>query len=175
MAYWPSSASTGTKKPFQPLLRLEFYLLLFCLGETHRDSVLLLSLLSPAALLSTSNIFPDKSTAKRSKALNISAPVKKNPLSFEFMWLGDVSPHLRAVWFLIFLFVRHICTVAHNAHAEFNDPHESLKIFGSLRSLLPPSDLLQAGLRSSLTPILLPRLSSQHANLAVCTFSWALI
>lgn len=37
MAYWPSSASTGTKKPFLPLLRLGSYLLLFGLGEAHRD------------------------------------------------------------------------------------------------------------------------------------------
>lgn len=55
----------------------------------------------------------------------------------------------------------HFCTIAHNARVGFNNPDESLKLFVSLQSLLPPSGLLQAGLHSPATPILLPRLSSQ--------------
>lgn len=65
-----------------------------------------------------------------------------------------------SVWFIIFLFVMHFCTIAHNAMV-FNNPDESLKLFVSLPSFLPPSGLLQAGLHSPATPILLPRLSSQ--------------
>lgn len=37
MAYWPSSVSMGTEKPFLPLLRLESYLLLFYFGKAHAD------------------------------------------------------------------------------------------------------------------------------------------
>lgn len=37
MAYWPSSVSMGTEKPFLPLLRLESYLLLFYFGIAHAD------------------------------------------------------------------------------------------------------------------------------------------
>lgn len=34
MAYWPSSVSRGTGKPFLPLLRLESYLILFYFGKS---------------------------------------------------------------------------------------------------------------------------------------------
>ena len=37
MAYWPLSVSMGTEKPFQPLLRLESYLLLFYFGIADAD------------------------------------------------------------------------------------------------------------------------------------------
>lgn len=53
------------------------------------------------------------------------------------MWSGDVSPHLVAVCVIFNIFVCDAyLPVARNAHVGFNDPDESLKLFGSLPSLL---------------------------------------
>lgn len=157
----------GTKKPFLPLLRLESYLLLFYLGEAHRDYLQAQCCCSGCYYL------------QHHYRYLISLPRKVPPnfqCSYECQFdkmhlaLGFITFHLISS-VVIFLFVMHICTVALNTCVRFSDPDESFKLCASLLSFLPLSDLFFAGLHSPAAPILQPRLSSQHANLAVCRFS----
>lgn len=170
VAYWPSSVSMGTKKPFLPLLRLESYLLLFYLGEAHRDYLQAQCCCSGCYYL------------QRHYRYLISLP-RKVPPNFQcssecqfdkmHLALGFITFHLISS-VVIFLFVMHICTVALYTCVRFSNPDESFKLKLCITPVFPPSVwfVFCAGLHSPAAPILQPRLSSQHANSAVCRFSW---
>lgn len=138
-AYWPSSASTGTKKPFLPLLRLESYLLLFYLGEA--GDYLRLGAAALSAIICSTTIFPLTSPpGKVGPNFQCAGCVLRwnqcSPLwSLELTGSGDVSPQLCAVWFLIILFSMYICALAHQARVGFTTAWNSFS-HSCLSSLL---------------------------------------
>lgn len=169
-AYWPSSASTGTKKPFLPLLRLESYLLLFYLGEA--GDYLRLGAAALSAIICSTTIFP-----------LISPPGKVGPnfqcagcvlpwnqcsqlWSLELTGSGNVSPQLCAVWFLIILFLMYICAMAHQARVGFTTAWNSVTPVSH-----PSSGLLLAGLRSH-PPAQTLQSAHGHGCFACCCELW---
>lgn len=105
----------GTKKPFLPLLRLESYLLLFYLGEAHRDYLEAQCCCSAYLYY----LYLKKYGQTFGAVLNV---IWQNTLS---LGIHCVSPHICGVCFFIFI-VRHIWIVALNTRVQFSDPMKAL-------------------------------------------------
>lgn len=119
MAYWPSSVSMGTKKPFLPLLRLESYLLLFYLGEAHRDYLEAQCCCSAYLYY----LYLEKYGLTFGAVLNISASFDKIHLVLDS---SRLTSSLCCVVYVYFCDLRHIWIVALNTRVQFSDLMKAL-------------------------------------------------